>query len=284
LTLEDGSFARYLTIGAEAKQASRFTVPNGGRLSKIFVAPIYDNQFGDSDVPAGTARDFRLHVWADDGTGRPGEELYSAEITDSPSGTHLNFSNQEYLFLEHVLPSENTLFSELPSPFYVGMTNVGLDQNYLVMTVSQHTGEDVSFLNLPTFGGWAGLGDIFVREASGDSTYIFEDRALPIRAEFIVSTAAETANELPETINLDQNYPNPFNPSSAISYSLPRSMHVRLSVYDALGRQVATLIDGLESAGTHRTVVDASGWASGVYMYALETEASTVTKKMIVLK
>jgi hypothetical protein len=47
---------------------------------------------------------------------------------------------------------------------------------------------------------------------------------------------------------------------------------------------VATLIDGLESAGTHRTVVDASGWASGVYLFALETEASTVTRKMIVLK
>ena len=283
LTLEDGSFARFLIIGEEAVQASRFTVPTGSRLSKIYLAPIYDNQFGDSEVPDGAPRDFRLHLWADDGLGGPGEELYSATVTDSPTGTHLNFSNMQYLFLEHTLPSDNSLFSELPSPVYIGMSNAGTDPNILVMTVSAHSGDEVSFLNLPVFSGWAALGDIFTA-ASGDTTFVFENRALPIRAEFIVSTASEVDDELPNAISLDQNYPNPFNPASSISYSLPRSMHVRLSVYDALGRQVATLVDGIESAGVHQAAVDATGWASGVYMYALQTEASTVTRKMIVLK
>ncbi|MEX1055069.1 MAG: T9SS type A sorting domain-containing protein, partial [Rhodothermales bacterium] len=283
LTLEDGSFAFYLTIGEEALQASRFIVPDGSRLSKVYLAPIYDNQFNPSDVPDGAPRDFQLHLWADDGFGGPGAELYSAVVTDSPSGTHLNFSNQQYLFLEHSLPSDNSLFSELPSPVYIGISNTGTDANHLVMTVSAHTGEEVSFLNLPNFGGWAALGDIF-SAADGDTSFVFENRAVPIRAEFIISTASESENELPDAITLDQNYPNPFNPSSSISYSLPRSMHVRLSVYDALGRQVATLVDGLKSAGAHQAAVDATGWASGVYMYAIETEASTVTRKMIVLK
>ena len=69
----------------------------------------------------------------------------------------------------------------------------------------------------------------------------------------------KAASELPPDFALASNYPNPFNPASSISYSLPRSMHVRLSVYDALGRLVATLADGLQSAGAHQAGIDATG-------------------------
>lgn len=89
---------------------------------------------------------------------------------------------------------------------------------------------------------------------------------------------------LPTQFVLEQNYPNPFNPTTSIEYSLPRTMHARLVVYNVLGREVATIVDGVQSAGEHTRRVDAAAWSSGVYFYTLETDGRSVTRQMIVLK
>lgn len=83
---------------------------------------------------------------------------------------------------------------------------------------------------------------------------------------------------------LCQNYPNPFNPSTVISYQLPANSFVTLKIYDVLGRQVETLVNGRESAGTHLVVFNASNLVSGVYFYRLQTQAYSETKKLMVLK
>jgi hypothetical protein len=62
-----------------------------------------------------------------------------------------------------------------------------------------------------------------------------------------------------------QNYPNPFNPATVIKYQLPAFSSVRLSVYDILGREVATLVDGLKEAGYYTATFDGSRLASGIY-------------------
>jgi hypothetical protein len=61
-------------------------------------------------------------------------------------------------------------------------------------------------------------------------------------------------------------------------------MDVRLAVYDLLGREVATLVDGMQSAGVRREIFDASPFAAGVYYYVLRTEQTTLTKPMLLLK
>jgi len=71
----------------------------------------------------------------------------------------------------------------------------------------------------------------------------------------------------PLQFKLNQNYPNPFNPSTTISYRLPSQMQVTVTVYNLLGRKVATLADGLQEAGTQTLRWDASRYASGVYFY-----------------
>ena len=96
-------------------------------------------------------------------------------------------------------------------------------------------------------------------------------------------TASED-NELPTQIVLGQNYPNPFNPVTSIAYDLDRTMHVTLKVYDAFGREVATLADGVRNAGNHRVRFDGSGLASGMYLYRLETPDRLLAKRMILLK
>jgi len=91
----------------------------------------------------------------------------------------------------------------------------------------------------------------------------------------------------PTTYDLDQNYPNPFNPSTTINYQLPYSSRVSLIVYDLLGRQVKTLVDEMREAGYHQAVFDASGLASGVYIYRLQATGNGTyhqVKRMLLLK
>ncbi len=89
----------------------------------------------------------------------------------------------------------------------------------------------------------------------------------------------------PQSFELDQNYPNPFNPSTSISFSIARAAKVTLRVYNLLGQEVATLVDGNKSAGSYRVVFDAGAIASGVYFYRLITsDGISLAKKMILLR
>jgi hypothetical protein len=94
----------------------------------------------------------------------------------------------------------------------------------------------------------------------------------------------ENGTELPAGFALGQNYPNPFNPSTTISFSLAERGTTLLTVYDVLGREVGTLINGTLEAGTHAVTWDAAGVAGGVYYYTLRSGASEQTRKMLLLK
>ena len=91
--------------------------------------------------------------------------------------------------------------------------------------------------------------------------------------------------EVPSRISLNQNYPNPFNPSTKISFSLPSSQKVTLKVYDMLGREVATLVNGQTiSAGSHTVNFDAVNLSSGVYIYQLTGSNVSLTRRMTLIK
>jgi hypothetical protein len=89
---------------------------------------------------------------------------------------------------------------------------------------------------------------------------------------------------IPSAFGLEQNYPNPFNPSTVIPYSLPHAARVMLKVFDANGREVATLVNGVQEAGTHDIRFTVSNLASGVYFYRLETPEFTATRKLLLLR
>lgn len=91
-------------------------------------------------------------------------------------------------------------------------------------------------------------------------------------------------NNIPTDFVLDQNYPNPFNPGTRISFSLPHKSNVVLKVFNALGQQVAKLVNETLDAGTHYYNFDASGLASGIYIYSLQTDAGVISKKMTLIK
>ena len=84
-----------------------------------------------------------------------------------------------------------------------------------------------------------------------------------------VATAVSADETSPTTFTLYQNYPNPFNPSTVVGFQIPAFDHVRLIVYDLLGREVAVLVDEPKAAGRHEVRFNAAGLASGVYTYRL---------------
>ena len=90
--------------------------------------------------------------------------------------------------------------------------------------------------------------------------------------------------QLPTEFALRQNYPNPFNPTTNISLDLPSAGDVMLKVYDMLGREVATLVNEARLAGRYTERFDATGLASGVYLYRLTTPLHSATKKLVVLR
>jgi hypothetical protein len=90
--------------------------------------------------------------------------------------------------------------------------------------------------------------------------------------------------EIPDQVTLMQNYPNPFNPSTTIRFALPVTGEVRLEVYSMLGQRLSVLVSGQQPAGWHTVQFDASNWASGTYIYRLQADGFTQTKKFLLVK
>ncbi len=91
-------------------------------------------------------------------------------------------------------------------------------------------------------------------------------------------------SKIPSQFELQQNYPNPFNPTTTISFSIPKSEFVKLSVYNALGQQVATLVNEQLNAGQYKLLFDASNLVSGIYFYRIEAGNFTSTKRLVLLR
>jgi hypothetical protein len=83
---------------------------------------------------------------------------------------------------------------------------------------------------------------------------------------------------------LEQNCPNPCNPSTQITFSIPQSVHVTLKVYDVLGKEIATLVDGAKDVGTYTTTWNAQMSPSGIYFYRLTAGEYTMTRKLMLLR
>jgi photosystem II stability/assembly factor-like uncharacterized protein len=123
-----------------------------------------------------------------------------------------------------------------------------------------------------------GSDDVTVNPGSGAATF------RSAKPRFLLRAAAPGTAGVPGEFRLEQNYPNPFNPVTTIAYDLPRRSAVRLSIHDNLGREVAILADGEQADGPHAVAWDASGHASGVYLYRLTVDGVSTTRKMLLMK
>ncbi len=101
----------------------------------------------------------------------------------------------------------------------------------------------------------------------------------------VVTEVEKDAPSLPESFRLEQNYPNPFNPSTTIGWQSPVSSWHTIKLYDLMGREIETIVDGYYEAGSHSTLfIVNSSLPSGVYFYQLKVGNHLQTRKMILLK
>ncbi len=101
---------------------------------------------------------------------------------------------------------------------------------------------------------------------------------------FATGMAVKPGPVVAAVFGLAQNYPNPFNPSTKIEFSIPAQSRVQLKVFNMLGQEVATLVNGTLPAGSHSAVFDARDLASGLYLYRLTAGSFTSVRKMLLLK
>ena len=143
--------------------------------------------------------------------------------------------------------------------------------------VRRSSGEPVEAAQVRLFD-WTNLQRGAVAQATTDAAGYF---ALPLKSL--------GGSALPQAWTLGQNYPNPFNPSTIIPYQVPMAGRVRLEVFNVLGQQIATLVDGERSAGVHTAVWDATdalgrAVGAGVYFYRLRSAGQpTLTRRMVLL-
>lgn len=115
---------------------------------------------------------------------------------------------------------------------------------------------------------------------SGSGSVLIADPRSMIRLRL----GPDGAQAVPSEFALRQNYPNPFNPGTTISFDVPRKSFIDLRVFNTLGEEIATLVDGIQDAGTYEVQFDASKLPSGVYFYELSGGDFHATKKLVLLK
>jgi M6 family metalloprotease-like protein len=125
-----------------------------------------------------------------------------------------------------------------------------------------------------------GVWEYRLRQIDLDGTEHFSE---PVQIAVTATCVAENP-DTPTAFALEQNYPNPFNPKTVVSCQLSAASRVRLVVYDMLGREVATLLDGMTGPGRYEVPFDATGLASGVYMYRLTAGERVESRKMLLMK
>lgn len=222
----------------------------------------------------------------------------------------VNASNQLKTFLDNNRPNANVVVlgdyndnvttstrgGGFPSPYQNFMD----DPNYNVVTSSLELAGFASFefssmIDHITFTNELIEAHIDGAERVDDtSTYIGNylnttSDHFPVLTRFYFGTTTsidEPVVEIPNRITLSQNYPNPFNPSTNIRFSLETDEVVNLTVYDVMGRHVATLVAGEHrNAGSHTVTFNATGLATGMYLYRLQTSSGySLTNKMMFIK
>jgi hypothetical protein len=208
-------------------------------------------------------------------------------VAESVSGIDLNYFFQEWIYGENY-PKYSVVWNT---------QNINGNLYNLSLKISQNVNSNPAFYTMPI--------QIKVNFASGDTLItVFNDAqvqnfditvngmptSISIDPEnWILKTVNSVVTGVdgeitPGTFSLEQNYPNPFNPSTIIKFNLGKAGLTTLKLYDVLGKEVATLVNGVLEADSHEVTFDASNLPSGTYFYTLTSGSFTETRKMILLK
>jgi hypothetical protein len=296
----NGQYNSFIT-GTMKLFRSEGTVPKIvlGELCSYHSIEWHDWSGMDQSYNFGFASDIGMSYWSH--TSLPigmGDYYLVAAVIDS-----VIYNDLGPFRVDSLLPSVNVKINQFPLPvdvyyeiaypklldsFYLGVDhfrNGELLQSLKLNIPHISTTHDIVTLDLPD----RNIGDILkMKVIVSDSSILHRRSAYPDTGyvELMIIDSVSTAEHLSTEINhsLAQNYPNPFNPSTTISYSIPAQGKVRLTVFDALGREVRELVDEEKAAGKYEINFNADGLASGMYFYILSAGERVISKKMILMK
>jgi hypothetical protein len=189
-----------------------------------------------------------------------------------------------------IIPVELTSFTAITND-----DNVLL--NWITSTETNNMGFDIERRSTKLNSDWQKLGFINGKGTTTEkSSYSFEDKnpaegksyyrlkQIDFNGSSRIYTPLEVDFESVKEYSLSQNYPNPFNPSTEINYTLAKSGDVTLKIYNLLGSEVTTLVNGFMEAGKHSVKFDANDITSGIYFYTIKADNFKSTRKMILMK
>jgi len=156
--------------------------------------------------------------------------------------------------------------------------------NTMVSTLGYTPGTTWQFAYYKTGVGFTNIDISTINEPTKVTAKIRHFSEIGAGDQTLANIGEEVLSTIPKDFELKQNYPNPFNPGTSIEYSLLKGSNVSLKVYNLLGVEVASLVDGYKSAGSYRINFDASDLSSGVYLYKLKANGKTLSKKMLLTK
>lgn len=234
------------------------------------------------------------NLWKSDGT-TTGTVIVKSEVGQITGANNDNF------FMSRV--------KSMPAPIYIGYdywksdgtadgtvavsTDAGTGTSFVVLNNKMYNtsgatglwetdGTDAGTKNIIT--GYTGIPFVFKNTIFFSKTEQATGIELWYYNPGLTSVDERNTNQLPSAYTLQQNYPNPFNPATKINYQLSTNSFVTLKVYDMLGKELTTLVNGEQQIGTYSVNFDASHLSSGVYFYTLKAGSFIQTKKMILLR
>jgi len=193
-----------------------------------------------------------------------------------------------------VLTIDTTVPVELTS-FTASIINNSVELNWSTSTETNNSGFEVQRQygteDWETLGFVAGRGTTtepsnysYKDDLSSSGKYSYRLKQIDFDGSFEYSNVVNIDVDPVVEFKLDQNYPNPFNPSTVISFSVAKKSNVMLNVYNIIGEQVATLVNEVKESGSYQVEFNAVDLPSGIYIYRLDAENFTSTKKMMLIK
>jgi hypothetical protein len=188
----------------------------------------------------------------------------------------------------YTVPGTSIQYITLNTPFVYDGTNLLIEICFNNSSIYDTTSSTVAtttasgrcvqqYYNLST-------GDGCVEFTSGTVQTSLPNLCLALSPDNTIVGVNNGKTGIPDKFSLSQNYPNPFNPSTIINYQLPISNYVKLTIFDALGREAAVLVNEKQSAGSYSVEWDGTNYSSGLYFYKLECDGFTDVKKMVLIK
>jgi len=194
--------------------------------------------------------------------------------------------NGQTLYFGVEIPKEEILSYSLPPKPPAGALDVRYAGDWKVV----HNGGEIEVMNNSEslkidYSIYHDVYDwVLIDQSTGDEYKLNSSGTIEIIGDADRFSLMKRSGSIPEKYTLAQNYPNPFNPVTSISYSVPASGPVSLKVYDLLGEEVSTVVEGEHKVGFHTAQFDGSHLSSGVYFYRLSSKDHTITKKLILMK